>query len=53
MESQVWTKHIDLQHYYVQKPVADKKLNVKKIRSVDMLTESSIKILTVDNFHRH
>lgn len=52
-KSQSSTKHINVQHYYVEKLVIDNKFIVKKVCNANMLANSITKALIIDNFHQY
>lgn len=52
-ESQVRTKHINMQHHYICKLVANKEVTIEWICSASILADGFMKFLSVDNFRRH
>lgn len=52
-ESQNWTKHIDVMHYYVRGLVEDRELTIDWIESSQMLADGLTKALPTALFKRH
>ncbi len=52
-ESQHWTKHIDVQHHYIQEFVNEGELTIKWIPGSDMLADDMTKALPTETFRRH
>ena len=53
LEQHSHTKHIDIQHHYIQNMVDDKELVVDWVPTREMLTDGLTKVLTKDTFRSH
>lgn len=52
-EAENRTKHIDVQHHYIQELINEKELIVAWVPSARMLADGFTKALTIDTFKRH
>ena len=52
-ESQLRTKHINMQYHYIRELVADKKVVIRWICSASILANGFTKALGIDNFRCH
>ncbi len=52
-ESQYYTKHIDVQHYYIRELVNKKEITIKWILESEILADGIIKKLPTETFRKH
>lgn len=52
-ENQACTKQINIQQHYICKLVADEEIKIKLVCSANILINSFIKALTIDNLQCH
>lgn len=52
-ESQQCTKHIDVQHYYIQELMNKREFIIKWIPSLEMLANNITKALPIEIFKKH